>query len=79
MNVEIPVLAESDVLVLGGTTGAVAAAVAARQAGRRVFCVTGDTYLGGDICATLNYWQQGGAEAGCREPATSLPWPTTVA
>ena len=64
MNIAIPVLIETDVLVLGGTTGAVAAAVAARQAGRRAFCVTGDTYLGNDLCATMNYWQQEGAEAG---------------
>lgn len=75
MKIDIPVLAETDVLVLGGTTGAVAAAVAARQAGRRVFCVAGRAYLGEDVCAILNYWEQGGAEAGA--PRTGSFFPAT--
>lgn len=55
---KVPVLSEVDLVVLGGTSGAVSAALAARQAGARVFCVTPYTYLGEDICAHLAYWPQ---------------------
>lgn len=50
---EIPVLADVDLLVVGGTTAAVAAAAAAGQAGARVFLAAPFSYLGEDICATL--------------------------
>ncbi len=48
-----PVLSEVDVIVAGGTTWAVAAALSARKTGATVFLVTDKTYLGDDLCATL--------------------------
>ena len=45
---------EVDVLVSGGTLAAVRAAVAARQAGKRVFLVAPRPYLGEDRAATLD-------------------------
>ncbi len=50
---EIPIVGEADVVVVGGSTGAVAAALAARQKGASVWLVAPYTYLGEDLCATL--------------------------
>jgi len=49
----IPVAADVDVLVVGGTAAAVAAAVEAAQAGTRVFLAGGYGYLGEDLAGTL--------------------------
>lgn len=49
----IPLAADSDVLVLGGSSGAVAAAVAAKEAGARVFLLAPRPYLGEDVAGTL--------------------------
>jgi len=48
----VPVLRDADVLVYGGTTGAVAAAAAAARAGARVVLLTPFPYLGEDMTAT---------------------------
>ncbi len=53
---EIPVLYDVDVLVVGGSSGAVAAAVAAAQDGARVFLAAPRPYLGEDICGTYRLW-----------------------
>ncbi|NLY00622.1 MAG: FAD-dependent oxidoreductase [Rhodopirellula sp.] len=50
---EIPVAYDVDVVVLGGGTGAVSAAVAAAEAGARVFLAAPYPYLGDDMTATL--------------------------
>ncbi len=49
----IPVACEVDVVVLGGSTRAVSAAVAAAEAGARVFLVAPRPYLGDDLAGTL--------------------------
>ncbi len=87
MKTTIPILAETDVVVLGGSTAAVAAALAARRAGRRVLCASRLTYLGEDVCASLNYWGWGQSgetaslapELFCARPATACrPSPLAV-
>lgn len=58
----IPVAYEVDVLVVGGSTGAVSAAVAAAASGARVFVAAPRLYLGEDMCATLRLWLEEGEE-----------------
>ena len=50
---EIPVAADVDVVVVGGTAAGVAAAVAAADAGASVFLAGGFPYLGEDLAGTL--------------------------
>ncbi|MCU0913770.1 MAG: FAD-dependent oxidoreductase [Planctomycetes bacterium] len=52
----VAVLHEVDVLVVGGGSGAVTAAVAAAQSGARVFLAAPRPYLGEDICGTYRLW-----------------------
>ena len=47
----IPVVAEVDVVVVGGSTGAVSAAIAAKEAGAKVFLLAPRPYLG-HACAS---------------------------
>jgi hypothetical protein len=54
---EIPVLATVDVVIVGGTVGAVSAAMAARRAGASVYLVAPRTYLGEGLCGSLHLWQ----------------------
>jgi hypothetical protein len=49
----IPIVKKADVLVVGGSTYAVSAAVSASQKGAGVFLAAPFLYLGEDICATL--------------------------
>ncbi len=51
----IPLLAEADVIVVGGSSRAVAAAVAAAKKGCRVYLVCAMPYLGEDICGSHLY------------------------
>lgn len=51
----IPVIEETDIVIVGGSSGAVAAAVAARLAGSNVFVVAPLPYLGDDICGSFLY------------------------
>jgi ribulose 1,5-bisphosphate synthetase/thiazole synthase len=51
-----PVIAEVDIAIIGGTSGAVAAAREAAGNGSRVFLVAPKTYLGEDICGTSRLW-----------------------
>ena len=53
---KIPVAYSVDVVVVGGSTAAVAAAVSAAQNGAKVFLVAQETYLGEDVSGTYRYW-----------------------
>jgi len=53
---DIPVAYDVDVVVVGGTSGGVAAAVAAAQNGAKVFLAAERPYLGDDICGTYRFW-----------------------
>ena len=57
---QIPVAYEADVVVVGGGTGAVSAAVAAAKDGAKVFLAAPHPYLGDDMTATLRLWLQPG-------------------
>lgn len=56
----IPVLHEVDVVVVGGTSGGVAAAVEAAERGAKVFLAAPRPYLGEDICGTYRLWLEPG-------------------
>lgn len=56
----IPVLHEVDVLVVGGSSGGVAAAVEAAKGGAKVFLAAPRPYLGEDLCATYRLWLEPG-------------------
>jgi len=53
---EIPVAYDVDVVVVGGTSGGVAAAVEAAQKGAKVFLAAERPYLGEDLCGTYRLW-----------------------
>lgn len=54
---DVPVFAEVDVLVLGGSTGAVAAAETAAHGGAKTMLLTRYPYLGEDMTASLRLWR----------------------
>lgn len=56
----LPVAEEVDVVVVGGSTGAVAVAVEAARAGAKVFLAAPRPYLGDDMTATLRLWLEEG-------------------
>ncbi|MDR1171335.1 MAG: FAD-dependent oxidoreductase [Bacteroidales bacterium] len=56
---DVPAIADVDVLIIGGTSGAVAAATEAVKGGASVFLVAPMPYLGEDICGTLRLWKEG--------------------
>jgi len=64
---DIPVAYDVDVVVVGGGTGAVAAAIAAAKDGAKVFLAAPYPYLGDDMTATLRLWLEPG-----EAPATPL-------
>ncbi|MCY2993397.1 MAG: FAD-dependent oxidoreductase [Planctomycetota bacterium] len=57
---DLPIAAQADVVVIGGSTGAVAAAVAAANQGAKVFLAAPHPYLGEDLTATLQLWLEPG-------------------
>jgi NADPH-dependent 2,4-dienoyl-CoA reductase/sulfur reductase-like enzyme len=59
----LPVAAQVDVVVVGGTTGAVAAALEAERAGRSVYLVAPRPFLGEDLGDTLRLWPDAGEPA----------------
>ena len=59
---EIPVAYDVDVVVVGGGTGAVAAALSAAEQGASVFLAAPYPYLGDDMTATLRLWLEDGEE-----------------
>jgi ribulose 1,5-bisphosphate synthetase/thiazole synthase len=50
------VIADVDVLVVGGSAAGIAAAVNAAKAGASVYLIAAEPYLGSDICGTLRLW-----------------------
>ena len=56
----LPVVHEVDVVVVGGSSGGVAAAVEAARNGVRVFLAAPRTFLGEDICSTYQPWLEPG-------------------
>ena len=63
----LPILHEVDVLVVGGSSGGVEAALAAARQGAKVFLAAPRPYLGDDLCASLRLWLEPG-----EEPLTDL-------
>lgn len=63
----LPVLHDVDVVVVGGASGGVAAAVEVAKAGAKVFLAAPRPYLGEDICATYRLWLEPG-----EQPSTDL-------
>ena len=59
---QLPIAYEVDVLVVGGTTAHVAAAVEAQKAGANTMLITHRPYLGDDLTATLQLWLEPGEE-----------------
>ena len=53
---QIPIAYNVDVVVIGGSTAAVAAAVKASQNLAKVLLVAQEPYLGEDICGTYRFW-----------------------
>ncbi|MCK3683966.1 FAD-dependent oxidoreductase [Maribellus sp. YY47] len=53
---KIPVAYNVDVVVIGGSLAAVAAAVEAKKSGSNVFLVAMEPYLGEDVCGTSRLW-----------------------
>lgn len=53
---EIPLAYDVDVVVVGGTTRGVAAAVAAAEKGAKVFLAAPRPYLGEDVCGIYRLW-----------------------
>ena len=53
---QIPVVRKVDLIVIGGTLGAVAAATEAAEEGVNVLLVGSRPYIGEDICATMRLW-----------------------
>lgn len=58
----IPVIYDVDVVVVGGASAGVAAAVAAAEQGATVFLAAPRTYLGEDLCGTYRLWLEPGEE-----------------
>jgi len=52
----VPILAEPDVLIIGGTASGVAFALACRACGLSVFLAAPRAYLGEDICGAYRFW-----------------------
>jgi thioredoxin reductase len=83
----LPLIQDVDLVVVGGTCGAVAAAEAAARGGAKVFLVTPAPYLGEDLAGTLRLWTEpadagssglmramfGSAEAGTGKPVYTTP------
>ncbi len=61
---DIPVAYDVDVVVVGGSSGGVAAAVQAAKKGAKVFLAASRPYLGEDLCATYRLWLEPGEEPG---------------
>jgi ribulose 1,5-bisphosphate synthetase/thiazole synthase len=60
---QLPVVRQTDVVVVGGSLPAVAAAVQAAQSGASVLLVAPRTYVGDDLGGTLRLWLAEGAKA----------------
>lgn len=54
MKINVPVISNSDVLIIGGTLKAVSLAIELRKSGLSVFTATPYSYFGEDVCAKLD-------------------------
>jgi len=54
----LPVLADVDILVIGATAAAVAAALAAKENGVSVYVLSSRPFFGEDICSLYRFWPQ---------------------
>lgn len=68
---ELPVVAEVDIVVVGATSAAVSFALAAQAAGASVFVISSRPYFGEDICGAYRFWPE--ADAGNRLSAAVFP------
>ncbi|MDR1142043.1 MAG: FAD-dependent oxidoreductase, partial [Planctomycetaceae bacterium] len=82
---QIPIAYEVDVLVIGGSTGNVAAAIEAQKAGAKTMLITSRPYLGEDLTATLDLWLEPGEKlddpftaAIYNDPNRGLPIPSSL-
>ncbi len=57
---QIPVAADVDIVIAGGSTAAVSAAVEAKRSGANVYLVAARPYVGEDLCATQRLWLEEG-------------------
>lgn len=64
---KVPVAGSADIVIVGGSSGAVSAAVAAAKSGATVFLVAPRPYLGEDIAGPMRLWLEPG-----EEPASEL-------
>jgi len=78
----IPVAYDVDVVVVGGTSAAVAAATKAAKLGASVFLAAPQPYLGEDICGTYMLWAENNmaasTELGAKIFGAGLPTPMHV-
>ena len=58
MTTTLPLVDTVDVLIFGGSSGAVAAALAAHREGARVLLLCPRPYLGADITALGRFWRE---------------------
>jgi hypothetical protein len=56
VNHKLAVVERADLLVVGGSAGAVACALACQKQGRSVYLVAPASYLGDDIASRFDYW-----------------------
>lgn len=57
---EIPIIADADIVIVGGSTAAISAALEAAKQGAKVFVAAPRPYLGEDLCATGRLWLEPG-------------------
>ncbi len=57
---KFPIVAQADLIVVGGTSAAVAAACSACKQGASVFLAAGESYFGEDICGPAQFWLKDG-------------------
>ncbi|MFW6335888.1 MAG: FAD-dependent oxidoreductase, partial [Phycisphaeraceae bacterium] len=69
---EIPVIHSVDVLVVGGSTPGVAAAIEAKRAGASVFLASAESYLGEDLASHARWWRD--TEGGETDPLIDACW-----
>lgn len=78
----IPVVYDVDVVIVGGTSAAVAAATASAKSGASVFLAAPQPYLGEDICGTYRLWTENDrateTELGKKIFGAGLPTPMHV-
>lgn len=79
---KIPVAYNADIVVVGGSSAAVAAAVSATKAGAKVILISQEPYLGEDICGTYRLWANNHiactTELGTKLFAKGVPTPLEV-